>query len=165
MELESCMARRVTSLSNQIHSPFHPLSKVICTLSYIKWFYIFSFILPGLRLLYVLAPLRMHRVRDGTVVWTGCLLLGMSQVAWLASSLLLEERPFGSDLCMTGKSRPSSGRILTSVIFNVTCVLLTLGLYTGVALMSPRTTAPSTRGSHRNIITARVSMGHWGHGS
>ncbi|XP_071515479.1 uncharacterized protein [Panulirus ornatus] len=136
------------------------LCRVVLSWLYATWSnFCFSLLLiSSLRLLYVAAPLRMHRVRNRTVVWTGCVLLVVSQLAWLVSSLLMEEQPFGSALCMTGRYWPSSSRILASLVFNLWCILLTFAFYISLALTCPGTLAPASTTRHRNIITARTGL-------
>ncbi|KAK7063162.1 hypothetical protein SK128_026167 [Halocaridina rubra] len=136
------------------------LCRVVLSCTYANWanFCFSLFVVSTVRLLYVVVPLKMHNVRDRTVTGISQLLLGISQLAWFISSILVEEKPFGSASCMTGKYKPTSIRIILSVVFNLSCVILTLVTYIGITVSIKPSLVKSYNKKQRNIITVKTGI-------
>lgn len=111
------------------------------------------------RLLYTVAPLWMHSLQEKRVAALSCGILLLDQLAWFVASILEHEPPFGSVTCYVERIQHSSRRIIATIAFNLTCLIITLGTYLGITFSTARypLRAPG-KSMQRNLITARVRL-------
>ncbi|XP_069990647.1 uncharacterized protein [Penaeus vannamei] len=116
-------------------------------------------LVASVRLLYTVAPLWMHSLQEGRVAALSCGILFLDQLAWFVASVLEDEPPFGSVTCLVEKMEHTSRRIIAAIVFNLTCLLITLGTYLGITFSTARYPLPPPATSRqRNLITARTGI-------
>ncbi|XP_063604520.1 uncharacterized protein LOC134780005 [Penaeus indicus] len=116
-------------------------------------------VVASVRLLYTVAPLRMHSLQEERMTALSCGILLLDQLAWFVASILEDEPPFGSVTCFFEKIQHTSRRIIAAIAFNLTCLVITLGTYLGITFSTARhPLPPPATSSQRNLITARTGI-------
>ncbi|CAL4066488.1 unnamed protein product, partial [Meganyctiphanes norvegica] len=135
------------------------MCRFLLSLCYCNWsgFCFSLLIIAVIRLLYVVAPLKMHKVNNSFLTSISCLLMIVNYLMWFLVSLLMKEKPFGIEFCMTPDDKPSN-RIIASVIFTALCVIATLCCYICIIVNRKESITNSQKKKQRNIISAKTGM-------